>query len=80
MMVYSESAVEEFKLRMRELPSHIPDELNLRTFELGMISYRPDPAAIPGSIAVYADSVAPHCQPWSCSGRCQARLHQRPRR
>jgi DNA-binding transcriptional LysR family regulator len=39
------------------LASHIPDELNLRTFELGMISYRPDPAQY-RSIAVYADSVA----------------------
>ena len=28
----------------RMLASHIPDELNLRTFELGVISYRPDPA------------------------------------
>jgi DNA-binding transcriptional LysR family regulator len=41
----------------RMLASHIPDELNLRTFELGMISYRPDPAQY-RSIAVYADSVA----------------------
>jgi DNA-binding transcriptional LysR family regulator len=41
----------------RMLASHIPDELNLRTFELGVISYRPDPAEY-RSIAVYADSVA----------------------
>jgi DNA-binding transcriptional LysR family regulator len=41
----------------RMLASQIPDELNLRTFELGMISYRPDPAQY-RSIAVYADSVA----------------------
>ena len=41
----------------RMLASRIPDELNLRTFELGMISYRPDPAQY-RSIAVYADSVA----------------------
>jgi DNA-binding transcriptional LysR family regulator len=41
----------------RMLASHIPDELNLRTFELGVISYRPDPAQY-RSIAVYADSVA----------------------
>jgi DNA-binding transcriptional LysR family regulator len=41
----------------RMLASHIPDELNLRTFELGMTSYRPDPAQY-RSIAVYADSVA----------------------
>ncbi|HUD75834.1 MAG TPA: LysR family transcriptional regulator [Terracidiphilus sp.] len=41
----------------RMLASRIPDELNLRTFELGMTSYRPDPAQY-RSIAVYADSVA----------------------
>ncbi len=41
----------------RMLASSIPDELNLRTFELGVISYRPDPAQY-RSIAVYADSVA----------------------
>src|ERR1035437_2440506 len=41
----------------RMLASHIPEELNLRTFELGMISYRPDPAHF-RSIAVYADSLA----------------------
>jgi DNA-binding transcriptional LysR family regulator len=41
----------------RQLASHIPDELNLRTFELGMLSFRPDPAHF-RSIAVYADSLA----------------------
>ncbi len=41
----------------RMLASHIPEELNLRTFELGMISFRPDPAQY-RSIAVYADSLA----------------------
>jgi DNA-binding transcriptional LysR family regulator len=41
----------------RMLASRIPEELNLRTFELGMISFRPDPAQF-RSIAVYADSLA----------------------
>ncbi|HEY1253505.1 MAG TPA: LysR family transcriptional regulator [Terracidiphilus sp.] len=41
----------------RMLASHIPDELNLRTFELGMLSFRPDPAHF-RSIAVYADTLA----------------------
>ncbi|MGB6193379.1 MAG: LysR substrate-binding domain-containing protein [Terracidiphilus sp.] len=41
----------------RTLASRIPEELNLRTFELGLISYRPD-AAHYRSIAVYGDSLA----------------------
>jgi DNA-binding transcriptional LysR family regulator len=41
----------------RMLASRIPDELNLRTFEFGVISYRPDPAQF-RSIAVYGDSLA----------------------
>jgi DNA-binding transcriptional LysR family regulator len=41
----------------RMLASRIPDELNLRTFELGMLSFRPDPAYF-RSIAVYADTLA----------------------
>jgi len=41
----------------RMLASRIPDELNLRTFELGMISFRPDPVHF-RTIAVYADSLA----------------------
>jgi DNA-binding transcriptional LysR family regulator len=41
----------------RMLASRIPDELNLRTFELGMLSFRPDPARF-RSIAVYADTLA----------------------
>src|SRR6202142_2097655 len=41
----------------RTLASRIPEELSLRTFELGMISFRPDPAQF-RSIAVYADSLA----------------------
>jgi DNA-binding transcriptional LysR family regulator len=41
----------------RMLASHIPDELTLRTFELGMISFRPDPTNF-RTIAVYGDSLA----------------------
>ena len=41
----------------RMLASHIPEELNRRTFELGVISFRPDPAQF-RTIAVYADSLA----------------------
>jgi DNA-binding transcriptional LysR family regulator len=41
----------------RMLASRIPDELNLRTFELGVISYRPDPVQF-RTIAVYGDSLA----------------------
>ena len=41
----------------RMLASRIPEELNLRTFELGMISFRPDPAQF-RTIAVYGDSLA----------------------
>lgn len=41
----------------RMLASHIPDELNLRTFEMGMISFRPDPALF-RTIAVYGDTLA----------------------
>ena len=39
------------------LATRIPEELNLRTFELGMISFRPDPAQF-RTIAVYGDSLA----------------------
>jgi DNA-binding transcriptional LysR family regulator len=41
----------------RMLASRIPEELNLRTFEIGVISYRPDSPQI-RSIAVYGDSLA----------------------
>jgi DNA-binding transcriptional LysR family regulator len=41
----------------RMLASHIPDELNLRTFEMGMISFRPDPVQF-RTIAVYGDTLA----------------------
>jgi len=41
----------------RMLASRIPDELNLRTFEIGVMTFRPDPAQF-RTIAVYADSLA----------------------
>jgi DNA-binding transcriptional LysR family regulator len=41
----------------RMLASRIPEELSLRTFELGVISFRPDPTQI-RTIAVYGDSLA----------------------
>src|SRR6202046_4866138 len=41
----------------RTLASRIPEELNLRTFEIGVISYRPDSAHF-RTIAVYGDSLA----------------------
>jgi DNA-binding transcriptional LysR family regulator len=40
----------------RMLASRIPEELNLRTFEMGVISFRPDPDAF-RTIAVYGDSL-----------------------
>jgi DNA-binding transcriptional LysR family regulator len=40
----------------RMLASRIPDELNLHSFELGMISFRLDPAEF-RTIAVYSDSL-----------------------
>jgi DNA-binding transcriptional LysR family regulator len=41
----------------RMLASRIPEELNLRTFEIGVISFRPDPEQF-RAVAVYADSLA----------------------
>src|SRR5579859_2855693 len=41
----------------RMLASRIPEELSLRSFEFGVVSYRPDPAQF-RTIAVYADSLA----------------------
>jgi DNA-binding transcriptional LysR family regulator len=41
----------------RTLASRIPEELNLRTFEIGVLTFRADPAQF-RSIAVYADSLA----------------------
>jgi DNA-binding transcriptional LysR family regulator len=40
----------------RMLASRIPNELNLRTFEMGMISFRPDPEQF-RTIAVYGDTL-----------------------
>lgn len=40
----------------RMLASHIPEELTRRSFELGVISFRPDPAEI-RTIAVYGDNL-----------------------
>jgi DNA-binding transcriptional LysR family regulator len=40
----------------RMLASRIPDELALRTFELGVVSFRPDPEQF-RTIAVYGDSL-----------------------
>ncbi len=40
----------------RMLASRIPEELNLRTFEIGVVSFRPDPAQF-RTIAVYGDSL-----------------------
>lgn len=63
--MYLLPALDHFRLKFpqisvavnRMLASRIPDELNLRTFELGIISFRPDPAQF-RTIAVYADSLA----------------------
>lgn len=41
----------------RMLASRIPDELNLRTFEIGVVSFRPDPLQF-RSVAVYGDTLA----------------------
>ena len=41
----------------RTLASHIPEELNLRTFEIGVLTFRADPAQF-RSIAVYSDCLA----------------------
>ena len=41
----------------RTLASRIPEELNLRTFEIGVVSFRPDTAQF-RTIAVYGDTLA----------------------
>jgi DNA-binding transcriptional LysR family regulator len=41
----------------RTLASRIPEELNLRTFEIGVVSFRPDASQF-RAIAVYGDSLA----------------------
>jgi DNA-binding transcriptional LysR family regulator len=40
----------------RMLASRVPEELNLRSFEIGVISFRPDPAQF-RTVAVYGDSL-----------------------
>jgi DNA-binding transcriptional LysR family regulator len=59
----------------RMLASRIPEELSLRSFELGVISFRPDSAQI-RTIAVYGDSLAlivgPH-HPLARAGRVSIR-------
>ena len=60
----------------RMLASRIPEELNLRTFELGVISFRPDPAQF-RTIAVYGDSLAFIVSPHHPLAAARARLHQR---
>jgi DNA-binding transcriptional LysR family regulator len=55
----------------RMLASRVAEELNLRTFEIGVVSFRPDPAQF-RTIAVYGDSLAfivsPH-HPLAGAGR-----------
>lgn len=41
----------------RMLASRVPEELNLRSFEIGVVSFRPDPVQF-RTIAVYGDSLA----------------------
>ena len=63
--MYLLPAIDEFRRQFphvnitvhRMLASRIPEELNLRTFEIGVISYRPDAAQF-RTIAVYGDSLA----------------------
>ena len=58
------------------LASRIPEELNLRTFEIGVVSFRPDPAQF-RTIAVYGDSLAFIVGPQHPSGKGGAGLDQR---
>jgi DNA-binding transcriptional LysR family regulator len=63
--LYLLPAIDQFKREFphvnvtvhRMLASRIPEELMLRTFELGVISFRPDPAQF-RTIAVYEDGLA----------------------
>ena len=63
--MYLLPAIDAFRCRFphisvavnRTLASRIPDELNLRSFEIGVLTFRPDPAQF-RAIAVYADSLA----------------------
>ena len=58
----------------RMLASRIPDELNLRTFEMGMTSFRPDPGAIPHHRRVWRQPQA-NRQPQTSAGRGGTRVH-----
>ena len=60
----------------RMLASRIPEELNLRTFEIGVVSFRPDPAQF-RTIAVYGDSLAFMVSPTPSSGRSRSGFDQR---
>jgi DNA-binding transcriptional LysR family regulator len=63
--LYLLPAIDQFKREFQQvnvtvhrmLASKIPEELTLRTFELGVISFRPDPAQF-RTIAVYEDGLA----------------------
>ena len=61
----------------RMLASRIPEELSLRTFELGVISFRPDPERF-RTIAVYDDSLAFIVSPRHRLAKASPCLHQRP--
>jgi DNA-binding transcriptional LysR family regulator len=72
-------AIDEFRRKypdinvtvQRMLASRIPEELNLRSFELGMVSFRPDSEQF-RTIAVYGDSlvlVASPTHPLAGAGR-----------
>ena len=63
----------------RMLASRIPEELSLSTFELGVISFRPDPAQI-RTIAVYGDSLAFIVSPRHQLAGADACSYQRPGR
>jgi DNA-binding transcriptional LysR family regulator len=62
--MYLLPAIEAFRRQLphinvtvhRMLASRIPEELNLRSFEIGVISYRPDPVQF-RTIAVYGDNL-----------------------
>ena len=63
----------------RMLASKIPEELNLRTFEIGVISFRPDPTQF-RTIAVYGDSLAFIVSPNHPLAGADAGFNQRPGR
>ncbi len=54
----------------RMLASRIPEELNLRSFEIGVVSFRPDPAQF-RTIAVYGDSLALIASPTHALARAE---------